>query len=290
MKKLLYFVRSIRWFEIAVRTGAPVIAVLIAAPSMGHDNVVRIILGFAAFYLLWIHGYTFNEWGGYYSDKNDASKSKTPVIAGLITRRDLLILSIFSIVISVVLYTLLDTRLLAIILFDVILGIAYVHPRILLKNVPVVSFLILLIVSINDFLLGWLIFSSDVVRGLLISIFFGMLGITGQHFHEAGDHDSDKRVDIKTNAVRFGKKNIFVMGFIFYTLSILYFIFISVCGFIPNYLYLILVLTYPVYALIFYKCLKTGITTTQTRIFIKRYRFLYGFIGACFLVILLFAG
>ena len=161
MKKLVYFIRSIRWFEIAVRTGAPIIAILIIAPEFDFANGIKIVQGFIAFFFLWAHGYIFNEWGGYDFDKEDISKAKTPLLAGKITPRESLILSIVFASISIILYTLLDIRLLFIVIFDIIMGIIYVHPKILLKNVPILSFIILFIVSVNDFLLAWLLFSSD---------------------------------------------------------------------------------------------------------------------------------
>ena len=287
MKKLSYFIRSIRWFEIAVRTGAPIIAILIISPSLNLSTITRIIHSFLAFFFLWAHGYAFNEWGGYDFDKNDTSKAKTPLLAGHITHRQLFFVSILFATITIIMYSLLNIKLILIVIFDIIMGFVYVHPKILLKNVPIVSFIILFVVSINDFLLGWLIFSSDISRGLLIGIYFGILGITGQHFHEAGDHDSDKKANIKTNAVRFGKKHIFILGFFFYTISFVYFLILSFIKIIPEYLYMILIMTYPVYIAIFYRCLKSGVTTSGVHNFVRKYRLLYGIIGLCFIILLL---
>ena len=284
MERLRYYIKSIRWFEIAVRTGAPVIAILIVLSELNLVTGFKILHAFFAFFLLWAHGYAFNEWGGYAFDKLDGSKAKTPLLAGHVSHRELLILSIVFAGISVVLYATLDMKFLIIIFFDIIMGILYVHPKILLKNVPIASFVILFIVSVNDFLLGWLVFSPDISQGLLIGMYFGLLGITGQHFHEAGDCDSDKRANIRTNAVRFGKKNIFIIGFIFYTLSCIYFIFLSLTKIIPQYLYIVLLITYPIYFVIFYKCLKSSMGSSDVRCFVKRYRQLYGFIGLCFII------
>lgn len=287
MEKLRYYFKSVRWFEIAVRMGAPVIAILIALPAFNLVTGFKALHAFIAFFLLWAHGYAFNEWGGYAFDKLDASKAKTPLLAGHVSSNEFMILSITFAAISVVLYAMLDMRFLIIVFFDIIMGILYVHPKILLKNVPIASFVILFIVSVNDFLLGWLVFSPSITQGLLIGIYFGLLGITGQHFHEAGDCDSDKKANIRTNAVRFGKKNIFIIGFIFYTLSCIYFILLSLLQIIPQYLYIVLLITYPIYFVIFYKCLKSSMGSSDIHCFVKRYRQLYGFIGLCFVVQLL---
>jgi 4-hydroxybenzoate polyprenyltransferase len=287
MKRLMYLIRSIRWFEIAVRTGAPAVAILIVSPELNLATGIRIIHSFIAFFFLWAHGYTFNEWGGYDFDKNDTSKAETPLLAGHIAHRELLILSIVFGVISIIMYSLLDIKFLLIVIFDIVMGIVYVHPKILLKSMPIASLIILFVISINDFLLGWLIFSPDIFRGLLIGIYFGILGISGQNFHEAGDHDSDKKANIKTNAVRFGKKYIFILGFIFYTLSLIYFVILSLTDVVPECLYIILVVTYPIYVAIFCRCLKSGIETSNVHHFVKKYRLLYGVIGLCFILLLL---
>lgn len=288
MEKLRYYFKSVRWFEIAVRMGAPVIAILIALPAFNLITGFKALHAFIAFFLLWAHGYAFNEWGGYGFDKLDASKAKTPLLAGHVSSNEFLILSISFAAISVLLYAMLDMKFLIIVFFDIIMGILYVHPKILLKNVPIASFVILFIVSVNDFLLGWLVFSPSITQGLLIGIYFGLLGITGQHFHEAGDYDSDKKANIRTNAVRFGKKNIFIIGFIFYTLSCIYFILLSLLQIIPQYLYIVLLITYPIYFVIFYKCLKSSMGFSDIHCFVKRYRQLYGFIGLCFIIRLFF--
>lgn len=288
MEKLRHYFKSVRWFEIAVRMGAPVIAILIALPAFNLATGFKALHAFIAFFLLWTHGYAFNEWGGYGFDKLDASKAKTPLLTGHVSSNEFLILSITFAAISVVLYAMLDMKFLIIVFFDIIMGILYVHPKILLKNVPIASFVILFIVSVNDFLLGWLVFSPSITQGLLIGIYFGLLGITGQHFHEAGDCDSDEKANIRTNAVRFGKKNIFIIGFIFYTLSCIYFILLSLLEIVPRYLYIVLLITYPIYFVIFYKCLKSNMPSSDIHCFVKRYRQLYGFIGLCFIIRLFF--
>ncbi len=288
MERLRYYFKSVRWFEIAVRMGAPVIAILIALPAFNLVTGFKALHAFIAFFLLWAHGYAFNEWGGYSFDKLDASKAKTPLLAGYVSSNEFLILSITFAAISVVLYAMLDMKFLIIVFFDIIMGILYVHPKILLKNLPIASFVILFIVSVNDFLLGWIVFSPSITQGLLIGIYFGLLGITGQHFHEAGDCDSDKKANIRTNAVRFGKKNIFIIGFIFYTLSCIYFILLSLLQIIPRYLYSVLLITYPIYSVIFYKCLRSSMGSSDIHCFVKRYRQLYGFIGLCFIILLFF--
>lgn len=281
-------VKSIRLFEISVRMGAPLIALLLTLPELNVVNGIRVIHALGAFFFLWAHLYAFNEWAGYSFDKHDPSKRITPLLAGEIVPREMLLLSMIFVLISIILYAFLDIRFLIIVLLDILIGILYAHPKILLKGIPFVSFVFLFIVSVLDFLLGWFVFSSSFHKGLLIGIFFGMLGIVGQHYHEVGDYDSDKRVGIKTNAVRYGKKRIFIRGFFLYTFSCLYFCVLTFLKILHGYLYLTLVLSYPVYLFIFYNCMRADMTSSGVHLFVKRYRILYGFIGVAMICVLVF--
>lgn len=262
-----------------MRMGAPLIALLLTFPELDIANSIRVIHALAAFFFLWAHLYSFNEWAGYSFDKHDPLKRMTPLLSGKVAPGEMLALSISFALISTILYGVLDARFLIIIFIDMLVGIVYAHPKILLKSEPFASFTILFIVSVLDFLLGWLVFSPSLREGLFIGIYFGILGIVGQHYHEAGDYDSDRRVGIKTNAVRFGKRRIFITGFIFYTIGCVYFCILGFLESIVGNFCLIILITYPVYVFIFYECLRSRIRSSAVRLFVKRYRLLYGIIG-----------
>lgn len=288
ISKLKSCILSIRWFEIAVRLGAPVIALLLTIPSVDYANIIKGFYLIIAFFFLWAHGYALNEWGGYTSDRLDPAKTDKPIVAGKISPLEMLNLSIIFAVISIILFTLLDRKLLIFVFIDIIIGVMYCYPKILLKKVPFMSLAALFIVSANDFMLGWLIFSPNFYKGLMIGIYFGILGLAGISYHEVGDHDPDKAADIWTNAVRFGKKKIFILGFILYTLSIVYFMILTYLRFLPGHLYPILLTTYPIYFYLFFKCLKKRLNSMDVRRFIKNYRILYGIIGIYMIVFLIY--
>jgi len=287
MKKVVYYIQSIRWFEIMVRMGAPFLALLLTTPPFSMFVFLRIVHALVAFFFLWAHVYAFNEWGGYPSDTRDLSKAHTPLMSGKIRRSEMFTLAWVCMFASVVLYALLDVRLLLIACADSIIGILYVYPKVLLKDVPFISFLILFLVSVGDFALGWLIFSPYITHGVLIGLYFGILGIAGQSYHETGDYDTDKKSKIRTNAVRFGKKRIFVIGFVLYTISCLYFCLLAQQAIVPDYLCIPILVTYPLYALLFAVCLRAQLQSSAIRRFVVRYRILYGGIGSIMCILLL---
>ena len=287
MKKVVYYIQSIRWFEIMVRMGAPFLALLLTTPPFSMFVFLRIVHALVAFFFLWAHVYAFNEWGGYPSDTSDIAKAHTPLMSGKIQRSEMLTLAWVCMIVSVVLFALLDVRLLFIVGADIIIGILYVHPKVLLKDVPFISFLILFLVSVGDFVLGWLIFSPYIAPGVLIGLYFGVLGIVGQSYHETGDYDTDKKSKIRTNAVRFGKRRIFIIGYVLYTLSCLYFCLLAQQAIVPDYLCIPILVTYPLYAFLFAICLRAQLQSSAIRRFVVRYRILYGGIGCIMCILLL---
>ena len=286
MTKLVACIKSIRWFEIGVRMGAPLIAILLSIPQVDHSNVMRGVICLIGFFFCWAHGYTLNEWGGYEFDRYDKSRSRKPIISGAILPKEMLILSASFALISILIFAFLNPLLLILIIVDIVIGIFYCHPRIMGKTVPFFSFVSLFVVSVNDFLLGWLVFSSDLIQGILVGIFFGILGLAGISFHEVGDYDTDKELGVMTNAVRYGKRKIFLFGFFFYTLAVIYFVTLTFTGILPGYLYIGFLISYPFYFFLAIKCLKVKTDSVQVKIFIKNYRLTYLGIGIYLIAVL----
>ncbi|KPK72399.1 hypothetical protein AMJ87_04950 [candidate division WOR_3 bacterium SM23_60] len=286
MKKIVYYIQSIRWFEITIRMGAPLLALMLTIPVFSTSNMLRTVHTLVAFFFLWAHLYAFNEWGGYLSDQGDRSKAHTPLMAGKIQRDEMFILAWVCAFFSVFLYALLDVRLVPIVCADITIGILYAHPRVLLKEVPFVSFVILFLVSVGDFMLGWLTFSAHITSGVLIGLYFGVLGIVGQSYHETGDCDTDRKSGIRTNAVRFGRKKISITGFVLYTIACLYFCLLAQQAIVPDYLCIPILVTYPLYVVLFAACFRAQLQSSAVHTFVVRYRVLYGGIGFAMLILL----
>ena len=286
MSRISSYLRSIRWFEISLRMGEPTVALLLTIPVVNSKNILSAVIGLVGFFFCWAHGYTLNEWGGYESDRLDPRKSSRPIITGSVTRIELLTLSIVLAVISVVIFFLLKPILSLIVVFDIIIGVIYCHPRILGKTFPFFSLFALFIVSVNDFLLGWLIFSNSILSGITIGVLFGLLGLSGISYHEAGDYEYDRREEIMTNAVRYGQKVIFIAGFFFYILAVFYIVYLSIIGLLPNLLYPVFLITFPIYTYFFLMALRTGLDTDSIHNFIRRYRYIYVIIGIYMVVAL----
>jgi len=280
---ILRFLRSLRWLETFVRLGAPFLGVVFSVNNIYDINILKLFLLLSGYFTLVSHIYLYNDLKGKGFDLLDTLK-KTPLLKGEVSYFSLFLFSLLLLFYSIIVYYFLNPIFLIFLFIDIIMGITYVHPKVLLKNRPFFSIIFLFISNFNDFLIGWLLFGKINITGILLSVYFGLLGAAGQMFHEVKDYEADKISGIRTNAVRFGQKNIFFLGLITYSLSVLFFIYISLIFlkkpyFIPH------ILTYPFYISYIINNLKTDFNRNNFQRFVVFYRFMYIFIGIVIFII-----
>ena len=71
MKKLLNYLRCIRYDEVLLLSGIPILGLSLTVAAGGRFTVSRLLLfGVAAFFLL-AHTYVFNDWAGQTSEIAD---------------------------------------------------------------------------------------------------------------------------------------------------------------------------------------------------------------------------
>lgn len=282
MRFIKYFT-SIRWFEIFVRCGAPFLGVILSVENLREISFLRLFLLIFSYFMLISHIYLYNELKGKGFDFLDSFK-KTPLLKGDVSYFSLFIFSLIILFSSIIIYFFLNPFFLIFAFINLLMGILYVHPKILLKDKPIFSIIFLFIANFNDFLIGWLLFKKITFEGILISIYFGILGAKGQIIHEVKDFEADKISGIRTNAVRFGKKRLFFSGIIIYSISTLFFVFISLRYFKEPY-FIPQLLSYPFYLYFFINVIKRGFDRAELHKFVFCYRIIYILIGATIFLI-----
>lgn len=223
------------------------------------------------------HIYLYNELKGKGFDLLDNLK-KTPLLKGEISYLSLFIFSLILLFISLLIYFILNPLYLIFAFVNLFMGITYVHPKILLKDKPIFSIIFLFILNFNDFLIGWMLFSKITLVSILISLYFGLLGASGQIVHEVKDYEADKISGIRTNSVRFGKSRLFFIGIIVYSISIIFFTFISL-KYLKKPFYTPLFITYPLYLYDSIKVVRSDFNREMLHKFVFNYRIMYFFIG-----------
>ena len=156
--------------------------------------------------LLVAHVFTLNDW----ADIAHGLKAPDPLVSSL----RLFWFSIFLLIASLLVFTLISSRVVILGAIVAVLGFFYSHPKLNFKGTPVASSFPHLVGGLFHFLLGYAFFSPIDSRGILIALFFALTFTAGHLNHEVRDFELDSKTNARTNAVAFGKYAAFVAGLI----------------------------------------------------------------------------
>jgi 4-hydroxybenzoate polyprenyltransferase len=256
MDVLAYF-KHIRWREIVLLLGSPVLAVFLSLRLWSDFDIDRFVLFCLATAFLLAQVYLFNDW------------------VGLKNRQSLM----FSLAIGALglwLHFVISPSSFLIALAIVGLGIVY---SLKFKGVALVCSLIHLAGGILLFLLGYGLFSLLDWRGLALSLFFAMVYCAGHLVHELIDAASDSASGLRTNAVTFGKGNTFIASVILFIFSWLYLVFLAARGFISFPLMYAAVILGPLDSKLFLRTWQKGLSREELISLRRDYRRLYILLG-----------
>ena len=279
MRWLKRYVWCIRFKDVLALQGPPMMGVTFTMREVAPENFFNLLLllSLASFFLV-AHVFCFNDWADITLDLNDPNKAEETFLAKGISQREVGLLSLCLALLSLLLFSLLPGRTLALGVVILLLSLLYSHPIIHVKGIPVASSVIHLIGGLLYFLLGYSLFGGFDHRGWLIALFFALTFSAGHLNQEVRDYEVDRRNGIFTNGVMFGKKPTFYAGFFLFTLCYGYLFFLASSGLVPPQL-MYLIILYPVHAVLSWRTLKAGLTFDSVNRFQTRYRLLYAVIG-----------
>jgi 4-hydroxybenzoate polyprenyltransferase len=283
---VLAYLRCIRYKEVLVLQGSPLLGAAFARPTLTLDNTVVAGLMAAASVLLVAHIWSFNDWAGAALDVNDPNRSADVFTTRGVSRRGLAGLSVGLLGASLSLLALLPRQTLLLGLVIALLGGLYSHPAFNAKGTAVVSSLPHLIGGALHFLLGYSVFTSIDSRGMLLALFFALTFTAGHLNQEVGDHEGDRLNGIRTNAVVFGKEAAFAAGFVLFTLAYADLAFLAWARIVPVELGLLALVLYPIHVVWSITTLRAGLDFASVSRFRTRYRLLYALIGVAMVVTL----
>lgn len=263
------YLTSIRLDEVLVLQGAPLLGAAFAVGHLTAEKATALAVFTAASCFLVAHIFALNDWSEMRAE-----------------RRDLQVLWICLLAVSLLLFSPLGLRTLAIALAIAVLSALYSAPPVHAKGVPVFNSAIHFTGGVLHFLLGYSLFRAVDLRGLVIACFFALVFVAGHLTQEVRDRDADLRNGIRTNAVTFGKTLAFLAGLSLFTLADILLIALAARGIVPR----VLVLVAAVYPLHLYwslRAIRTGLTPESTRLLQWRYRMLYAGIGVVAVVALI---
>jgi len=287
IRRAVIFLKTIRAVESTLMCGFPLIGTLFALRVLSWSVAWTVLRFIIATYGLVIYVYVLNSWGGIETDRRNKRLGEHPVLTGEVSPNQLMVVFYIGLAVSLLLYTLWLPQCLPIALAIAANWTLYSHPDILAKARPVYGNLVHFAGGALQFLLGWVILSPISWRGLLLAMYFAGVFAAGHLNHEVMDHDADKEMGLRTNAVVFGPLRMLNVAFAFFCFWALYLGVISFLGVVPFSWTLPFLIVFPIHA-IAYWLMRPGPNGAYPLGYQKFYRTLYVGAGAFVFMIRLF--
>lgn len=272
--------RHIRFDEVFVLQGTPLMGAAFSIGTITATNLETLAVFFIGSVLLVAHVFTLNDW----ADIAHGLKAPDPLVSSL----RLFWFSIFLLIASLLVFTLISPRVVVLGAIVAALGFFYSHPKLNFKGTPVASSFPHLVGGLFHFLLGYAVFTPIDFRGILIALFFALTFTAGHLNHEVRDFELDSKTNAGTNAVAFGKRPAFIAGLIVFTLAYLCLLLLGLFRFVPLPLAFLAIVFYALHLFWSLRALRRDLDPGIVDRFQFQYRVLYAVIGIAMLCGLFF--
>jgi 4-hydroxybenzoate polyprenyltransferase len=272
--------RHIRLDEVLVLQGTPLMGAVFAMEAVTASNIETLVVFLIGSILLVAHVFTLNDW----ADIAHGLKAPDPQVSSL----RLFWFSVFLLIASLLVFALIDFRVVVLAAIVAALGFFYSHPRLNFKGTPIVSSLPHLFGGIFHFLLGYSVFMPIDQRGIFIALFFAATFAAGHLNHEVRDFELDQKNNARTNAVAFGKRATFVAGLVLFTGAYLCLFLLGWFRFVPRPLSAVAALSYLLHLYWSLRVLRSQFRPEIVDRFQIQYRALYAVIGLSMLCVLFY--
>jgi 4-hydroxybenzoate polyprenyltransferase len=251
-----------------------------AMDAVTASNIETLVVFLIGSILLVAHVFTLNDW----ADIAHGLKAPDPQVSSL----RLFWFSVFLLIASLLVFALIDFRVVVLAAIVAALGFFYSHPRLNFKGTPIASSLPHLFGGIFHFLLGYSVFMPIDQRGIFIALFFAATFAAGHLNHEVRDFELDQKNNARTNAVAFGKRATFVAGLVLFTGAYLCLFLLGWFRFVPRPLSVIAALSYLLHLYWSLRVLRSQFRPEIVDRFQIQYRALYAVIGLSMLCVLFY--
>src|SRR5215472_1557052 len=176
--------RHIRFDEVFVLQGTPLMGAAFAIGTITAANLETLAVFLIGSFLLVAHVFTLNDW----ADIAHGLKAPDPLVSSL----RLFWFSILLLIASLLVFTLISTRVVILGAIVALLGFFYSHPKLNFKGTPIASSVPHLVGGVFHFLLGYAVFTPIDQRGVFIALFFALTFAAGHLNHEVRDFELDQ--------------------------------------------------------------------------------------------------
>jgi 4-hydroxybenzoate polyprenyltransferase len=270
--------RHIRFDEVFVLQGTPLMGAAFAIGTITAANLETLAIFLIGSFLLVAHVFTLNDW----ADIAHGLKAPDPLVSSL----RLFWFSIFLLIASLLVFTLISSRVVMLGAIVAVLGFFYSHPKLNFKGTPIASSVPHLVGGVFHFLLGYAVFMPIDQRGIFIALFFGLTFAAGHLNHEVRDFELDRKNNARTNAVAFGKPATFLSGLVVFTGAYLCLFLLGWFRLVPRPLSFIAIVFYSLHLSWSVRALRGQLEPAIIDRFQTQYRSLYALIGISTLCLL----
>jgi 4-hydroxybenzoate polyprenyltransferase len=277
-RRLSRLLSAVRWDEVLVLQGAPMIGTMFSIGSLAADKMLMLAVFAVGSCSLVAHVYVLNDWSGIDGDLRDPNRAARTFIAKGVSRTEFGLLAIALLAFSLLLFALFGRIPFALALTIAGLSALYSAPVFSMKGLPLLNSLLHFVGGAVHFLLGYAAFAAVDARGLAVSCFFGLVFTAGHLTHEARDCEADELNVIRTNAVAFGRTRSFFASLALFTAAYALLVGLAAWGTLPRMLMLAAVL-YLAHFLAALRAMRAGLGFESLRRLQRCYRMLFALIG-----------
>ena len=205
--------------EVLVLQASPVLGAFLGRPNHEPLAVSQIAWLLAGSFALTAHVFVFNDWAGQNDDVNDPRRAAQVFGSCGIGSRQVASLAIALLVAAMLFLALVSAQAVLFGAAIAALSLVYSGSASWGKGRPIAASLLHLIGGMFHFLLGYTVSHAADLKGVLIAFFFGLVFAAGHLNQEVRDYDADLSNGIRTNAVVFGRRRIFLYSQATFTAS-----------------------------------------------------------------------
>ncbi len=272
------YLSCLRPLDILVLQGPPLLGIAFAIGRLSVQDVIPLAALMIANVLLVTHIFMLNDWSGLTSDFADPNKASRVFTTRGVGRRDMGVMAAGLLVASLLIFSLVGALALGLAVAIAALSALYSLPRFNWKGRPVLNSMTHLAGGILHFLLGYSMAAPIDRRGLTVATFFALIFAAGHMTQEVRDHEGDALNGIRTNAVVFGPRRVFVASLVTFALAQILFVWLCIQSILP----LPLAALVALFSLQLYwslQALREGLTYATVSRVQTRYRILYAAVG-----------
>jgi 4-hydroxybenzoate polyprenyltransferase len=275
---VLRYLSCLRPQDVLALQGSPLLGAMFAMgrPSVADLGPLLVLL--LANVLLIAHIFMLNDWSGLAADRADPNKTARVFTARGVGRTEMGALTAALLVLSLILFGRLNLVTLGLACAIAILSGIYSLPQVHWKGRPILSSVIHVAGGILHVLLGSSIVHRIDGRDLAIATFFALVFTAGHLTQEVRDHHGDTLNGIRTNAVAFGPRRVFVTSLLLFAVAQLLLVALALHGSVPI-VFAALAALYLLQLHWSFQALRERLTYASVSRLQTRYRALYAVIG-----------